>query len=240
MEGRKFKNRFRVDSIRLKGYDYSQNGFYFITICTKYKRPYFGVIEYCKMRFTKLGCIAHNCWLEIPKHFPFVVLDAFVIMPDHVHGILVIKHDEHIGGDINGLKYIDKCVGAGAEAQRVVGCVDGVVSTSCMGKCVGAEAQNFAPLRQYVAPLHLHQMRYDRHQNRNYTNKFGPQSQNIASIIRGFKIGVTKYARQNNIPFLWQALFHDRIIRNEKMLFNIRRYIMDNPKNWQSDKNKLL
>jgi REP element-mobilizing transposase RayT len=63
-------------------------------------------------------------------------------------------------------------------------------------------------------------------------NKFGPQSQNLGSIVRGFKTGVTKYARMNDIEFKWQSRYHDHIIRNEKSFYRIRKYIIDNPKNW--------
>ncbi len=66
-------------------------------------------------------------------------------------------------------------------------------------------------------------------------NKFGPQSQNLASIIRGYKIGVTKFARQNNIPFAWQARYHDRVIRNAEEHERIYRYILANPQNWEED-----
>ena len=71
----------------------------------------------------------------------------------------------------------------------------------------------------------------------NKQNKFGAQSKNLASIIRGFKIGVTKYANQNNIPFRWQPRFYDRIIRTEIELRNIREYIVFNPEKWQEDEN---
>jgi len=66
-------------------------------------------------------------------------------------------------------------------------------------------------------------------------NKFGPQSQNLASIIRGYKIGVTKFARQNNIPFRWQARYHDRVIRNAEEHERIYQYILANPQNWEED-----
>ena len=69
-----------------------------------------------------------------------------------------------------------------------------------------------------------------------YKNKFGPQSKNLSSIIRGFKIGVTKYANSNNMNFAWQPRFHDRIIRNEKELDTIRKYISENPAKWHLDK----
>jgi len=66
-------------------------------------------------------------------------------------------------------------------------------------------------------------------------NKFGPQSQNLASIVRGYKIGVTKFARQNNIPFEWQPRYHDRVIRNTQEYERIHQYIMSNPQNWKND-----
>ena len=66
-------------------------------------------------------------------------------------------------------------------------------------------------------------------------NRFGPQSQNLASIIRGYKIGVTKFARANNIPFEWQARYHDHVIRNAAEYERISNYILANPQNWQDD-----
>lgn len=67
-------------------------------------------------------------------------------------------------------------------------------------------------------------------------NKFGPQSKNLGSIIRGFKIGVTKYANKNDIPFKWQPRFYDRVIHNENELENIQIYIKNNAVNWGKDK----
>jgi len=66
-------------------------------------------------------------------------------------------------------------------------------------------------------------------------NQFGPQSKNLASIIRGFKIGVTKYAKKRNIPFQWQPRYYDKTIRDEKALNNVRQYIVQNPLNWHKD-----
>ena len=63
-------------------------------------------------------------------------------------------------------------------------------------------------------------------------NKFGTQSQNLGSIIRGFKAGVKKYSTLNNIDFKWQPRFYDTIIRDEKHLNNVRQYIINNPKKW--------
>ncbi len=78
-------------SIRLKGYDYTQPGAYYITLCTKARQCLFGDVIKGEMRLNSLGNIAFNCWQAIPNHFPHVELDAFVMMPNHLHGILVIR-----------------------------------------------------------------------------------------------------------------------------------------------------
>jgi len=67
-------------------------------------------------------------------------------------------------------------------------------------------------------------------------NQFGPQSKNLASIIRGFKIGVTKNARLINPDFAWQSRFYVHIIRNDESYHRITNYIKNNPKNWKEDK----
>ena len=67
-------------------------------------------------------------------------------------------------------------------------------------------------------------------------NRFGPQSKNLASVIRGFKIGVTKFARQNRIPFEWQPRYYEHIIRNMDELYFITGYIENNVANWDEDR----
>ena len=77
-------------SIRLKGYDYSQAGAYFVTICTRNRECLFGDIVDGEMRLNELGIIVQRTWLDLPNHVGGIVLDAFVIMPNHVHGIITI------------------------------------------------------------------------------------------------------------------------------------------------------
>jgi len=78
-------------SIRLPGYDYSQIGQYFITICAYEMRNVFGKIANGALLLNLIGRIAIDCWREIPEHFAHVELDALVIMPNHLHGILTIR-----------------------------------------------------------------------------------------------------------------------------------------------------
>jgi putative transposase len=83
-------NRHHRRSIRLKGYDYSQAGAYFITLCTQDRACLFGRVVNGEMRLNDAGRMVLAEWNRLPERFPQVVLDAFVVMPNHVHGILVI------------------------------------------------------------------------------------------------------------------------------------------------------
>ncbi len=158
-----YKNKYRIDSVRLSSWDYGSNGMYFITICTDHMLPYFGPMNKPGVMFSKVGDYAHQCWKSIPQHFPFVQLDQFIIMPNHIHGILCI------------------------------------LKQSCTGW---------------------------------HPNQFGPQSQNVASIIRGFKCAVKTFATCHSIDFYWQTRYYDRIIKNDHQLNRVRNYIVNNPRKW--------
>lgn len=80
-------------SLRLKEYDYSQSGYYFITICTVNKENIFGEIVNGKMLLNKFGIIVNEIWNSITSHFLNVNTDSFVIMPNHFHGIIIIIND---------------------------------------------------------------------------------------------------------------------------------------------------
>ena len=176
-----YKNTYRVPSTRWRGWDYSANGVYFITICTKDRQCFFGFIKDRAMHYTELGVQSGSCWLDIPNHFPFVTIDEFVVMPNHVHGVLHINKRK-----------------------------DPIV-----------EAQGVAHLQRYTPTWKM--------------NEFGVQSGNLASIVRGYKIGVTMYAKMNNLSFAWQSRYHDHVIRDEFELNRIRKYIRENPQNWEDD-----
>lgn len=89
----KYQNKYRIPSARLKNWDYASNGAYFITICTKNRKHYFGEIANGEMDLSPIGKLAHQFWNEIPAHFPFVELGNFVVMPNHMHGILIISNN---------------------------------------------------------------------------------------------------------------------------------------------------
>lgn len=160
--------------IRLQGYDYAGPYWYFVTICTYQRKEYFGtILRNGIVCLNKIGEAALKNWVDISKHYPNVRIHEFVIMPNHVHGIV----------------------------QILVG------------------AQNSVPLR------------------RNDYQSIIPGS--LGCIVRGYKIGVTKHCRQNDLAYkIWQRSFHDRVIRNDQELDAIRRYIRNNPKKWHRDRNK--
>ncbi|MCJ7507755.1 MAG: hypothetical protein MUO85_03355 [candidate division Zixibacteria bacterium] len=78
---------------RLKGYDYSKTGYYFVTICTKSKIEHFGKVEKDSMILSRYGKIAKECWKNIPTHYKNVKIDDFIIMPNHIHGIIIVEGD---------------------------------------------------------------------------------------------------------------------------------------------------
>ncbi|MBI4647653.1 MAG: hypothetical protein HY738_13965 [Bacteroidia bacterium] len=109
MNPNKFQNKYRIQSTRMPGWDYSRGGKYYVTICTKNHDCYFGNVIDGKMRLNEMGIITDEFWREIPKHFPHTWLDEYVVMPNHVHGIVVMKRltitkhndDPHIGNAVD-------------------------------------------------------------------------------------------------------------------------------------------
>ncbi len=110
----KYQNRYRIPSARLQNWDYGANGAYFITICTENRDHFFGEIFGGVMKLNELGLLAHEYWAEIPCRFPFVALGNFVVMPNHIHGILIIDKLTHPGLPVETLQCnvstnADKC-----------------------------------------------------------------------------------------------------------------------------------
>lgn len=193
---------------RKPGYDYSKIGGYFITICVKNRVHWFGEIQGNKMVLNELVYYTQKCWDDIPKHYPHIQLDGFVIMPDHIHGILRImensnKHNRNGGNDNVG---------------------NVIARNDIVGDKIVVGNNNYCSLRN------------DFNQNENdgivWQTKW---AKSISSAIRGFKIGVKKYCNENNIKnFVWQKSFHDIIVHNNIELENMREYIKLNPYRWNS------
>ena len=196
----KFNNRYRIESSRLQDWDYGWNASYFITICTANRKLYFGDIIINNnlrpiniMQLSEIGELVHQFWLEIPNQFPFIRLDEFVIMPNHVHGILVIDKPN------DGIYDIDRCDGREA-----------INRLSTKSKNIGGITGNKNPM--------LHE--------------------NLSRVIRWYKGRTTFESRKIHVDFGWQAGFYDHIIRNPIAYKRIRRYIRNNPENWNCDRLK--
>ena len=176
------KNKPNRRSIRFKGYDYTSPGWYYITICTHQQECIFGNIRNGEMVLSPIGKIAQKYWLEIPDHFKHVELDEFVVMPNHIHGIIIINDNRR-----------------------------GVRSNA------PTEPNN------NINP-------------ENYFSQISPQSGTLGVIIRAYKSSVTRWCRKNNYDqSIWQRNYYEHIIRNDKELYEIRKYIINNPMKWELD-----
>lgn len=92
----KYLGKYRIHTCRLSNWDYAAHAMYFVTICTKHRFPWFGSIKSGIMTLSHIGKIVDHEWVITPVHRPYVYLDHFVIMPDHVHLLVMIKHDLNI------------------------------------------------------------------------------------------------------------------------------------------------
>ncbi|MBD2086704.1 hypothetical protein NDI49_03570 [Trichocoleus sp. ST-U3] len=109
-----FENKYRIKSTRLKGWDYASDGWYFVTICTGDRRCFFSDVVAGEMQLSAEGRVAKNNWCEITNYFQNFQLDEFIIMPNHIHGILVI----HQSGDAINRVSTDKIGGRGGVTKQ--------------------------------------------------------------------------------------------------------------------------
>ncbi len=191
-------------TIRLRAYDYTTPGAYFVTVCTQDQAHLFGDVVDGGMRLNDAGRMIIDIWESLSDRFPTIRLDAFVVMPNHVHGIIVI-----VGAPL---------VGAQAENHDAD---DHTVGASLVGAQIedhdNADAQTRAATR--AAPT-------------------------LGDIVGAFKsITTVEYIRgvkqHGWSPFhkrLWQRNYYEHIIRNDRALDAIRRYIVQNPVRWHLDR----
>lgn len=114
------KARRRRNTTRLRGYDYAGEGIYFVTIVTHRRSRIFGSISKGHMQLSRIGIVAQQCWYELPQHFPFVELDEFIFMPDHMHGLLRILHkNPNYNCDVSDTDQIAQSINASTRLQNV-------------------------------------------------------------------------------------------------------------------------
>jgi len=170
------KQYFR-QSARLKNYDYSKDGAYFVTVTDDGEGEIFGKVVEGKVKLNKAGEIIEKVWMNLPKQFTNVKLDEFVIIPDHFHGIIILENKKE------GL-------------------------------------MNQARTKEKIWIL-----------MKNKKNTLG-------KVIRAFKAKLTRLIHEDGSnDFKWHRNYYDRIVRNEKDLLIIRKYIKNNPLNLKIAKN---
>jgi len=96
-----YRNKYRIESTRLQNWDYSTPGYYFFTICTDDRINLFGEIINHQMSINDIGRIIWECWYDLPNHYSNLILDEFIVMPNHIHGIIRIIDLEN--GNVNGI-----------------------------------------------------------------------------------------------------------------------------------------
>jgi REP element-mobilizing transposase RayT len=213
----KYKNKYRIPSARAAWWDYGSAGAYFITICTAGRQHFFGEIQQGILHLSHIGVLADVLWHEIPHHAHQVELGAFVVMPNHIHGILILKQGEIINnggnGDGDGMVGWDGWDGGDVETGHALS--------------LPTPPTPPAPPAPPDAPKLPKTVHY-RFQN--------PGKNTISTIVGSYKSALTKHARRMGFEFSWQTRFHDHIIRNDAEYQRINDYIESNPTNWAKDK----
>ena len=204
-----YRNKYRVKSIRKEGWDYGWNAAYFVTICTRYRLHFFGEVIDGEMVLNEVGKVAHDCWLQIPEQFPYARLENHIIMPNHIHGIVIIDKPDTV------------------ETRLIASPQPQPESTpewkTDMGLIASPQPQPLDSSKEAAIPGGI-------------TGEHNPMlRENLSRIIRWYKGRVSFEARKVNPGFEWQTRFHDHIIRDDKSFRRISEYIQNNPSTWAED-----
>jgi len=222
-------------SIRLKGYDYSQAGLYFITICCQNRFHRFGKVVDGKMILNEYGLIAHNAWLKTPELRPNVELGEFIIMPDHMHGIIRLLGTR---GELHSPE--TELYSPATELHSPATELHSVAT-----ELHSVETELHSPATElHSAATELHSVETELQllgvRGVCKTPLLRGPSNNVGAIVRGFKSSVTKHLGLIGlIGKLWQRNYYERIIRSEQAHQNISRYIINNPAKWTQNKIKI-
>lgn len=221
----KYRNKYRIASTRLKNWDYGWSAAYFVTICTQDRECYFGhivnatdVLSTQIMQYSPLGVIADVLWYEIKNHTRNVELGVYQVMPNHIHGIIILKNNDINVDDRNGGN--DGNDGNGGNG----------------GNGDNVETRHALSLKQPSPKPSLSESN-EQPEKTMAQQRFQNQGKNtLSSIVGAYKSAVTKHANRLGLKHGWQSRFHDHIIRNQKEYDRIGNYISNNPANWDMDK----
>lgn len=201
-------------SIRLAGANYSGEHGYFITICTANRQYLFGAVTDAAMTLSPLGRIAEDELQAVTIHRPYVFLDTYVIMPDHMHAILFIDHG-----------FAPRSAPGSVDPQQAAGLHNPIISASQPVSDLCLKPSTSSGPSDRIGPQQAAGLQ-------------GVAPQSLSAIVRGYKAAVTKRANElalcSGAP-LWQRNYYDHIIRAEDDLNAIRAYIDANPARWTTD-----
>jgi putative transposase len=224
------KNIHHRRSIRLKGYDYSQAGLYFITICVQDRKCLFGEIVDGEMILNDAGKMADNEWVKIPERFTNVQLHEYIVMPNHFHAVMEI---------VGATLVVAQNTHTNPVAQNT--------HTNPV-----AQNTHTNPVAQNTHTNPVAQNETVNPDNETVDNEKGqPQGiaptakpKTVGDMVGAFQsIATVEYIRgvkqlgwQTFNGKLWQRNYYEHIIRDEQSYQRISDYIINNPKNWKDDK----
>jgi putative transposase len=201
-----FKNKYRIASARLQTLDYAANAMYFITICTANRECFFGNV-------VETQCIASLTDMPEPE-YEMQLNDLGKIVEMEWLKTTELRPDMNLE--------LGEYVVMPNHFHAIILIGDNQFNTAVYENRINATVNHGNEMNDYS--------------NNDQKNKFGPQTKNLASVLRGFKSAVTTYARKNTITFDWQARFHDHIISTNNEYLRIADYIVNNPNSWLEDK----
>ena len=195
-------------SIRLEAYDYAEEGAYFVTVCTQDEGDVFGVLVEDEMRLNGAGAMAQAVWDELPAHYPGVETDAFIVMPNHIHGIIILQHPPPVGAAPRGRPNPDNVAAprGHADTNAPPHVRPGTATT-------GQPPGGASTLLSLPDVVH----RYKSLSTKRYAD------------------GVRTRGWPRFPGRLWQRNYYERIIRDEDELNALREYIHTNPARWTEE-----
>lgn len=213
----KFRNKYRIASHRLSGWDYSGNGYYFITLVTQNRECNLGNIIDGNMILSDFGKIVNAEWLKSFEIRVELLMDTYIIMPNHLHAIVVLDKTEK--NDMDGLIGTDD--------------MDGLIGIDGMG---GAHVEAHGRASLQSIPQSENKLPFIR-KPKSISSFIGGFKSAVNSKIDDFidknNLGIPKYNRNNHF---FQSNYYDHIIRNANEYQRIKNYIINNPSNWEIDK----
>jgi REP element-mobilizing transposase RayT len=231
----------RRRSLRLKRYDYTHVGAYFVTIVTQGRLCLFGEIVGKEMRLNKAGEMMCGIWEALPQRFPTIEIDMFVVMPNHLHGIVVIKNratTRVAPTNQNPDRGVENVPNA---PNRTTTTVNHTKLTNVGAGLVPARNTNSTEHRAAtrVAPTEI----MDGGVDAPITDRFA-----LGDVIGAYKsLTTVEYTRGVKklkwAPFhrrLWQRNYYEHVVRHDKSLRQLQQYILDNPDQWAFDKENPL